>query len=316
MAITDVRKLRSLTLTETKSDKGTIQLTGSEEYVAISDTANPSFSLIAQDTASWPKIGGPIPQINDSASFSGYDLYVTSRSLDYLDEENEFAVRIQVRYDAKSPEDAGGGGDPGGGGGGGADPDTMHRISISTQSATVPLTNQGENGEFEDNPEPAYNSAGDPVDGLTEDRALVKYTYTNTKVDLPDFEELIAYTNTTNKTPFLGCPRRTLRCLGWSGEWDDRNQFWTISVEFLYDPKTWVVQYYDVGFNEIVSGERRAILDIQGNPVSKPVPLDGTGKAVDASLVGVGSLSGWLKTRYAYPYTEKEFANLIQDCNI
>lgn len=314
MAITDVRKLRSLTLTETKSDKGTIQLTGVEEYLVISDSANPSFSEIAQNEATWPKISGRIPQINDQASFSGYDLFVTSRSFDYYDSENEFAVKVQVRYDAKSPED--GGGEEPGGGGGGADPDTMHRISISTQSATVPLTNQGENGEFEDNPEPALNSAGEPVDGLTEDRALVKYTYTNTKADDPDFEDLLSYVNTTNKTDFLGCERRTLRCLGFSGEFDDRNQLWNISVEFLYDPKKWIVQYYDVGFNELVDGQRRAILDIQGNPVSKPVPLNSDGSAVDPGIIGVGSTEGWLRTKYAYPYTEKDFTDIFADCNI
>jgi hypothetical protein len=314
VAITDVRKLRSLALTESKSDKGSIQLTGSEEYLVLSDTANPSFSLIAQDNATWPKIGGPIPQINDAASFAGYDLYVTSRSFDYYDDENEFAVRVQVRYDAKAEEDAGGGDPGGGGGGGGTDPDTWHRISISTQSATVPLTDEGENGDK--GGIPACNSAGDPVDGLTEDRALIKMSYTNTKVSSPSFEKLLEYTNKTNESAFLGCPPRTLRCLGFSGEWDDRNQLWSISVEFMFDPEKWIVTYFDAGFNEIVGGERRAILDVQGNPVSKPVPLDGNGQAVEPHLVGTGSLAGDTAQLIAYPYLQKDFGNLFLECGI
>jgi hypothetical protein len=221
-----------------------------------------------------------------------------------------------VQYDAKAEEDDGGGEDPGGGGGGGFNPDTSRRYSIATQSVTAPLTDQGENGDKADNPEPALNSAGDPVDGLTEERALVKFTYTNTKASEPDFEDLIGYVNTTNKTDFLGCPRRTLRCLGFSGEFDDRNQLWSVSVEFLYDPKTWVVEYYDVGFHEIVAGERRVILDIQGNPVTKPVPLNGNGAAVDPGIIGIGSTEGWLKTRRVFPYAEKDFVDIYADGNI
>jgi len=314
VAITDVRRLRSLKVSETKSAKGSIQLTGTEEYLVLSDTANPAFSDIASDTASWPKIGGPIPQINDAAAFAGYTLNVTSRQFSYLDEENEFAVKVTIQYDAKADEETNAGGDPSGGGGGGTDPDTWHRVSISTQTATCPLTDEGVNGDR--GGKPATNSAGDPVDGLTEDRSLVKYTYTNTKVEQPDFTKLIEYTNTTNEKEFMGCPRRTLRCLGFSGEWDDRNQLWTISVEFLYDPKQWVVTYYDAGFNEIVGGKRRAILDVQGNPVSKPVPLDGSGVAIDPGVIGVGSEASGLVELTAYPYLEKDFTNIFTECGV
>lgn len=315
MAITDVRRLRSLKITESKSAKGTIQLSGTEEYLVLSDTANPAFSLIAADTASWPKIGGPIPQINDAAAFAGYVLNVTSRQFAYLDEENEFAVKVTVQYDAKADEETNSGGDPSGGGGGsGTDADTWHRVSISTQTATVPLTDEGEDGTR--GSKPATNSAGDPVDGLTEDRSLIKYTYTNTKVSEPDIPKLIEYTNTTNEKEFMGCKRRTLRCMGWSGEWDDRNQLWNISLEFMYDPKEWVVKYYDAGFNEIVDGKRRAILDVQGNPVSKPVPLDGNGVAIDPGVIGVGSEADGLYQLTAYPYLEKDFTNIFTECGI
>lgn len=313
MAITDVRRLRRLKISESKAAKGTIQLTGSEEFLVICDTANPSFSEIAQNTASWPKIGGPIPQINDAAFFSGFELNVTARQFAYLDEENEFAVSVVVQYDAKSEEEDGGGGDPQGGGSGG-EAETWKRMSFQTQSATVPLTDEGLDGEK--GGVPACNSAGDPVDGLTEDRALVKYTYTNTQVFLPDFAKLLTYVNKTNKSEFLGAPARTVRCMGFSGEYDDKNQLWSISVEFLYDPEEWVVKYFDAGFNEIVDGKRLAILDIQGNPVSKPVPLDGSGKAVDPGVIGTGSLAGDTTQLIAYPYLSVEMGNIFAEAGI
>lgn len=313
MAITDVRQLRSLSVTESKGGKGTIQLTGTQEFLVICDTANPSFTDIAQDEQAWPKIGGPLPKINDSAFFSGFELNVTSRQFAYYDEENEFAVKVSVQYDAKADEETNESGEPSGSGSGG-DTDTWHRLSFSTQSVQVPLKDKGQDGDKDNHP--ARNSAGDPVDGLTEDRALLKLTYTNTKVRSPDFSALLKYVNKTNKMPFLGAPVRTLRCMGFSGEYDDKNQLWTISVEFLYDPEEWVVRYWDVGFNELIDGERVAIVDILGNPVSKPVPLDGNGRAVEPGLIGTGSLLGDAVKLTAYPYLAIEMQDIFSEARI
>ena len=306
MAITDVRVLRRFQITEQKAQKGTIQYTASTELLVVCDST-PNFSEISNNTQSWPKIPGPIPQINDRATYNGYQLLVTKRDLEYLDEENEFIVKMTIGYDAKADEETNEDGEPKN-----TDAETWHRVSMSTQSATVPLTDEGEDGDK--GGVPALNSAKDPVDGLQEDRALVKYTYTNTKVVNPNFPKLLEYTNRTNRQPFMGAAVRTLRCMGFSGEWDDKNQFWTVSVEFLYDPETWAVKYYDVGFNEIVDGERRAILDIQGNPVSKPVALDGNGQAVP--IAQLDSQGGGPAVLAVYPYKQSDFANIFQECGI
>jgi hypothetical protein len=84
----------------------------------------------------------------------------------------------------------------------------------------------------------------------------------------------------------------------------------------MYDPKKWVVTYYDAGFNEIVDGKRRAILDVQGNPVSKPVPLNGNGVAVDPGVIGVGSEASGLHELTAYPYLQKDFKDIFKECGI
>lgn len=306
MAITDVRQLRKLQISESKSDKGTVQLTGSQEFLVICDTANPAFTDIARDETSWPKIGGPLPQIDDEASFSGYTLNVTSRKFDYYDEENEFAVRVVVQYDAKDENTESQ--QPQGG-----ESSTWLNMSIQSVSATQPATGWGSRGsvppENSDNQgSPAKNSAYDPVDGLTEDVSMVKLVYTNARVTNPDFEKLLFYVNRCNDGSWGGAEDYTVKVAGYSADFDQKNNVWSISVEFLYNPKGWQIKYYDAGFHEIVGGERQAILDKSGNPVSKPVPLNGAGQAKDA---GEEPLELEL-----FPYPIADISNMFSACRI
>lgn len=311
MAILDVVRLRSLEYSESKGQKGSIDLQGSIELLAKFNT-EVDFDLLVNDTNNWTGLGNePIPQIGDDAQIGGIDFYVTSRKFSYFKgEEQERAAKITITYDRKAeetddekPEDT--------------DNETWHKITVTTEQQQVPLTDEGPDGLKLG--QPARNSAGDPVDGLTENRCLVKLTYTNTQVVDPDFAVLLSFTNTTNDADFLGCPRRTLLCQGFNSDYDDKRAVWNISVEWLYDPKGHVVEYYDVGFNEIVGGERRAILDINGNPVSKPVPLDGAGAAVPATLLlayGTEANNPNLVVLTAYPYPEKTMANIFTDARI
>jgi hypothetical protein len=155
---------------------------------------------------------------------------------------------------------------------------------------------------------PASNSAGDPVDGLEEESALVRLTYTNTQVLSPRFDQLLRYTNTCNNGEFLGGPEYSVRMTGWNGEYDQKNNVWTIGIEFLYKPDLWEIQFFDAGFNEVVDGERKAILDQAGNPVGQPVPLDGNGAALP-----IGSEP---YTRYLYPYQKVNMSQIFSDCGI
>jgi hypothetical protein len=155
---------------------------------------------------------------------------------------------------------------------------------------------------------PARNSAGDPVDGLEEESALVRLTYTNTQVLNPRFDQLLRYTNTCNNGEFLGGPEYSVRMTGWNGEYDQKNNVWTISIEFLYKPDLWELQYFDAGFNEVVGGDRKAILDKAGNPVGQPVPLDGNGGQL---TIGSDPL-----VRYLYPYQKVNMAQIFSDCGI
>jgi hypothetical protein len=316
MAIVDARVLRSLSVSEKLGDKQTKQLSASEDYLILADEKNPNFADVLNNTNIWPNLGNKaLPQLRDEVVFNGVRFYCNSRDLSYF-KENERAVKMAVRYDSKDQADDDQPEPPNG-----TQPDTWKRITIQSQQVTEPALGwqlrESTIGEPQigGNQRTAQNSAGDPIDGLEEDTAMVRLTYTNTQVLNPDFQQLQAYTNACNEKPFAGGIEYTVRCVGWNGEYDQKNQVWSISVEFLYKPNDWSIEFYDVGFNEIVDGKRQAILDLAGNPVSKPVPLDGNGRA--APFTGSNNDEPpELSIRYLFPYPSKDFEKIWKDCRI
>lgn len=316
MAITDVRILRSLKISESKSDKGTIQLSATQDLLFIADTKDPAFNEVLEDTNTWANLGNAkVPQLDDETIVKGVSLNVTSRELSYY-KDNERAVVMSVRYDAKAAEDT----EPEKPQG--TDPETWQKITVTSQQMTKPAIGwptrgamPAENASGEGHG--AQNSAGDPVDGLEEDCGMVKLTYTNTQVLNPVFAELQRYTNRCNDGAFLGGGDYTVRMLGWNAEYDQKNNVWSVSVEFLYNPDGWQIQYFDAGYNEIIGGDRLAILDKAGNPVSKPVPLNGQGQAqtINPSPTGDQKPTEPL-TLELYPYKIADLSALFANCGI
>jgi hypothetical protein len=314
MAIIDARLLRSLTVSERLGDKNTTQLSATEDFLILTDTKNPNYGDILNNEQTYANLFGfRLPQIRDETTLGGIRFYVTSRELSPF-KDNERAVKMTVRYDSKDPLDDEQPDPPNDN-----DPDSWQRITIQSQQITEPAlgwdTRQDTIGKAQvgGGQKTAQNSAGDPIDGLEEDTAMTRLTYTNTQVLQPKFLKLQEYTNTCNDQPFLGGIEYTVRCVGWSGEYDQKNQVWSISVEFLYKPNDWSIEFYDVGFNEIVNDKRQAILDVAGNPVSKPVPLDGNGSAAP---FGTGGEPPDLSIRYLFPYPSRDLNDIWADCGI
>jgi hypothetical protein len=266
------------------------------------------FSDILANTSTFTNLGGgALPQVSDEVTVNGTTLVVTARKLSWYDDSDR-VVQMDVSYSGVE-EQEGGSKPPNN-----TDEGTWRRISARTQAITMPArgwTTQAEAAAANTEEKPPRNSAGDPVEGIEENVNCVALTYTNPGVTSPNFENLNAYSNTCNNTGFLGAPAYTVCCQGWSGEFDEKTQKWNIAIEFLYNPKGWYVEYIDAGFNEVVGGERKAILDTKGNPVSTPVPLDGNGAALTAGY-GDGSLI----TLDLYPYEAKELGNIFVDCNV
>lgn len=326
MAIVDARILRSVKITESKAEKGSVQFSASEDYLVICDAKNPNFSEIMNDATPWPNLGNvPLPQIDDEITITGRKLYVTSRDLSYY-QDNERAVVMSVRYDAKDDEE-GGEGDPSSG-----DQDAWKRIQVQSVDITKPARGWRSPGNAKDaavaTEKPAVNSAGDPVDGLEEQCSMLRLTYTNTIASNPNFEALRGYVNKCNfgGMTVLGMNFSfyTVRCTGFNANYDQKNNTWEVTVELLYNPDGWELRYHDVGFNEIIDDPpggkiRRAILDDRGNPVSSPVALNGLGGALPLNNANFPVLDDELqgpRMRVLYPYVATDLANLFRDARI
>lgn len=309
MALVDVVLKAEDQLEYSQGDKGRVKTTGKRVYWCLTDTKYEPYSVVSLDTNVWPKIGNrQLERVNDIVDWGGVPSVVKSRSFSYV-RDNERLIQVDVSYEGweppddeeEEPEE---------------DESTWLRITISSSQITKPAVDK-DGRSF-------TNSAGDPVDGLEAEAALMNLTYTNEACTDPQFRQFYKYLNACNSVDFLGFESYTLRCTGISAEYDQAKQAWRVSVEFCHNPDGWQIVYYDAGFNEIDNGVRKAILDSRGNPVSQPVPLDGTGKAASPAageLVVENSQRRYFRggdpvTLKARPYREENLKNLFKDLRI
>lgn len=316
MAITEIRPLRALRLTESLDPRGRIQVTASEELLIVSDTANPEFRDIATSPTALPPYGAPVPGIGMRITYGGYVLVCSNRQWSYYDEDNEFLVKLVAEYTSLSetqeePNKPEGQATP--------EAEAWQNITLETYAIEKPARGWKsrddvgtiERGIIDDIRTPALNAAGDAMDGLTMQTAGLRMTYLNSNVSSPNFEKLLEYVNTCNDGEWLGASDYTVRIGGYRSDYDQKNQTWSVSVEFVYDPSGQQVRYINAGFNEKIAGERRAITDKAGNPVTKPVPLKDNGEAVPLASVATD-----VNELALYPYAAKNFDNFFDECGI
>lgn len=136
------------------------------------------------------------------------------------------------------------------------------------------------------------NSAGDPLEGLTKERDEQSWSLTKCYEDDASWQaDRTAYSGKVNDASWGGGAAHTWKCTFKGarkksihrfegGEDGDVIEYVETSWEFRYEPDTWKLMPWDVGFMELVSGERIAILGDDGKPVKQPVALnsDGTKK--------------------------------------
>jgi hypothetical protein len=145
--------------------------------------------------------------------------------------------------------------------------------------------------------ESIVNAAGDPLEGLEKERDEESWTLTRCYEDDTALESDIdgadgrINESTWNgrgagfwKCYFKGAKRVTTSRLNGS---EDGGTLLYIEAqwEFRYDPGSWKLMPWDVGFMELVgSGEKRTITTDDGKPVKQPVGL-----AVDGTALAAGT---------------------------
>jgi hypothetical protein len=310
MALADVVVKAEDQLEYAVGEKGRVKVTGKRTYWCLTDNKFEPYSVVSTNTQIWPKIGNrPLERVGNIVDWGGVPSVVKSRSFAYV-KDNERLIQVDLTYEGWEPDELEENDRPE------EDESTWLRLTISSSQISKPATDE-DGRSF-------ANSAGDPVDGLEAEAALMVLTYANEAAVNPKFKEFYKYLNACNDDEYLGCEPYTLRCTGISAEYDQAKQAWRVSVEFTHNPDGWEIVYYDAGFNEIVDGKRRAILDDRGNPVNQPVPLDGEGKALApaaGTLVSDTTDKQYFKagdavTLKARPYKEENFRNLFTDLRI
>ena len=95
------------------------------------------------------------------------------------------------------------------------------------------------------------------------------------------------YSNTLNRDTFFGAAPETLKI----DRINPTNQktyidglelkYFELVVEMAYNPETWKRKILNIGYNELIDGEKKRILDDQGIEVQIPVLLDKEGRKLE-----------------------------------
>jgi hypothetical protein len=129
------------------------------------------------------------------------------------------------------------------------------------------------------------NSAGDPLSGLDRDEGEFSVSISYNQRPPFNFAQAKAYVGAVNSDIWSGSNPRTWKCQGISA---NRKYevipnitpdfapvkvfYYETTINLAYRETTWDLHTWDVGFNEIVAGERKKVL-AGSDPVSEPVAL-------------------------------------------
>jgi hypothetical protein len=159
-----------------------------------------------------------------------------------------------------------------------------------------------------DSPKTIVNTAGDPLPGLEKELAEWRISITGNRAD---FDKSLAadYLNTVNSDSYSGLAAGTVKCQGISGSRKielvngSKLVYWEINVELAHRGESWRLKTWDCGFNQIVGGERKKILDAAKKELSEPVSLH-----LGVEKTPVGSEPDLLEFKV---YKEKTFTGIF-----
>ena len=159
--------------------------------------------------------------------------------------------------------------------------------TFETQGVSVPAFYYYDVDGNNSQRKPLTNSAYDYFEGLTTDEAQTRVVITGNRATFPS-SLASALTNTINQFPWLGCPARTWKCMGITGELSQELvgvnvvDYWKFTTTLMYRQSGWDLLLPDMGFNYLASGQKRRVMtfDFENSEwIPSPVPmgLDGSG---------------------------------------
>jgi len=129
------------------------------------------------------------------------------------------------------------------------------------------------------------NSAGDPIGGLDRDEGEFMVTITGNRPEPFPFVLAQQYVGAINSDTWSGGAPKTWKCMSITGNRKieevagTKYVYWEVNTSLAFRGTTWDLQTWDVGFNELVGGQRRKIKDSNNEPVSEPAALNPNGTA-------------------------------------
>lgn len=132
------------------------------------------------------------------------------------------------------------------------------------------------------------NSAGDPIGGLDRDEGEFVVTITGNRAEPFPFVQAQSYVGAINSDTWSGGAPKTWKCMSITGNRKieevagTKYVYWEVNTSLAYRGTTWDLQTWDVGFNELVGGQRRKIKDSNLEAVSEPAALNSNGTAKTA----------------------------------
>jgi hypothetical protein len=144
--------------------------------------------------------------------------------------------------------------------------------SVTTAPAVVHYNDGPSNPKF------ILNSAGDPLEGAEKEHAEWRIQI-QINEETFDYSRAMQYVNAVNSDTWSGAAAGTCKVQSISGSREveqvnnEEVAYWAVTIDIAYRQEGWKLKLWDVGFNEIVGGQRKKILDQLKEPVSEPVAL-------------------------------------------
>jgi hypothetical protein len=225
-------------------------------WIVTVDDANQNF----QEISAAPGVAWLDPHPENQYAF-------LAESSVQLEGDSPFHYRLTFTYKGMTPEEA--------------NPIPTSRppqFSFSGSLASAPAfwfyPNAGDNGTKRI----IINTAGDPIGGLDRDEGEFTVTISaNTEPPFP-YAKAQNYVGAINSDSWSGGAAKTWKCLSITGNRKIEDiagiqyVYYEVSTTLAYRGTGWDLQTWDVGFNEIVGGQRKKILAGK-DPVSEPAAL-------------------------------------------